>query len=226
MNHDTDMPENDLPQDEQISQAYQALDKDTTPAALDEHILAAARREAGSRPQKVSFSHRWAMPVSVAAVIVLSVSLFTMQQIPMPLETAPAPKPEPTSITPYSAPLMEEQEARSDAVERKQETLLKQHSVTKPIKSDMPEADDQQDKDSAVGGAMMLEATPELKKDKAIAPAPGRISADVDPIEDQLATIRQLLKKGKPEEALMALKTFQYHYPDYPLDDDLKLLLK
>lgn len=226
MNHDADTPENDLPQDEQISQAYQALDKDTTPAALDEHILAAARREAGSRPQKVSFSRRWAMPVSVAAVIVLSVSLFTMQQLPIPMETAPTPESEQATIAPYSVPLMEEQEARTDAVERKQETLLKQRSVTRPMKSDMPEADDQQDKDSAVGGAMMLEATPTLQKEKAISPAPGRISADVDPIEDQLATIRQLLKEEKQEEALMALKTFQYHYPDYPLDDDLKLLLK
>lgn len=228
MNHDTDTPENDLPQDKQISQAYQAMDKETTPSALDEHILAAARREVGSRPQKVSFSRRWAIPVSVAAVIVLSVSLFTMQQVPMPLETAPAPasKPEANTTSPFSTPLMEEQEARTSAVERKQEALSKQRSVAKPMKSDMPEADDLQDKDSAVGGVMMLEAAPAQKKEKTIAPAPGKTSTDVNLIEDQLATIRQLLKEGKQQEAVQALKTFQQHYPDYPLGDDLKNLLE
>ena len=227
MSHDSDTPENDLPQDKQISRAYQALDKETTPTALDDRILAAARREVGSRPQKVSFSRRWAIPVSVAAVIVLSVSLFTMQQVPMPLETTPAPasKPETTTISPFSAPLMEEQEARTSAVERKQETLSKQRSFTRPMKSDMPEADDLQDKDSAVGGVMMLEAAPAQKKEKIIAPAPGKTSTDVNLIEDRLATIRQLLKEGKQQEALQALKTFQQNHPDYPLGDDLKHLL-
>lgn len=226
MNHDTGTPENDLPQDEQVSQAYQTLDKETTPAALDENILAAARREVGSRPQKVSFSRRWAIPVSIAAVIVLSVSLFTMQQIPTPLETTSAPKPEPAISIPYSTPLMEEQEARTDSVEKKQETRLEQRSVAKPMKSDMPEADVQQDKDSAIGGAMMFETTPALQKEKAIAPAPGKISADALPVEDQLSAIRQLIKDGQQEEALMALKAFQKHYPDYPLGDDLKILLE
>lgn len=226
MNHDTDTPENDLPQDELVSQAYQALDKETTPAALDEHILAAARREVGSRPQKISFSRRWAVPISVAAVIVLSVSLFTMQQVPVPLVTAPAPESEPATIAPYSVPLIEEQEARTDAIERKQETLLKQRSISKPMKSDMPEADDRHDKDSAVGGAMMPESTPALKKEKAVSPAPGKISADAWLIEQHLAAIRQLIKDGKQEEALLALKTFQEHYPNYPLAEDLKNLLE
>jgi hypothetical protein len=226
MNHNTDTPDNDLPQDEQVSQAYQALDKETTPAALDENILAAARREAGSRPQKVSYSRRWAIPVSVAAVIVLSVSLFTMQQIPMPLQTTSAPKPDPAVSVPNSAPLLEEQEARTDSVERKQETILKQRSVAKPMKSDMPEADVQQDKDSTIGDAMMLEATPPLQKEKALAPAAGKISADAELIEQQLTAIRQLIKDGKQEEALVALKTFQQRYPDYPLSDDLKSLIE
>jgi hypothetical protein len=228
MNHDTDTPENDLPQDEQVSQAYQALNKETTPTALDEHILAAARREVGSRPQKVSFSRRWAIPVSVAAVIVLSVSLFTLHQVRIPMATAPAPafESEPATIGTSSAPPMEEQEARSDAVERKQETLIKQRSVAKPMKSDMPEADVQQDKDSTASGTMTLEAAPALKKEKTITPASGRISDTVVPVEEQLARIRQLLKEGKQEEALLALKAFQQHNPDYQLSNDLQKLLE
>ena len=228
MNHDSDTPENDLPQDKQISRAYQALDKETTPSALDEHILAAARREAGSRPQKVSFSRRWAVPVSVAAVIVLSVSLFTMHQVPVPMETAPDPAFESVPATSGSpaAPHMEEQEVRTDSAERKQEPLIKQRSVATPLKSDIPEADVQQDKDSAVSGAIMFENSPILKKEKAITPAPERISDSAVPVEEQLATIRQLLKEGKQEEALSALNAFRERYPDYPLSNDLKKLLE
>ena len=221
MNHDTDTSDKELPQDEHVSQAYQSLGKETTPAALDKHILAAARREVNSRPQQVSFSRRWAVPVSVAAVIVLSVSLFTMHQVPTPMETAPAP----ATIDSPKVPPMEEQEARSDSVETKQETLLKQRSMAKPTKSDAPQAEYLNDKDSAVSGAIMLEATPTLEKEQAIISAPARISDNAIPIEEQLATIQQLLKEGKREEALSALKAFQERHPDYPISNDLKKLL-
>lgn len=220
MNHDTDTPDKASPHDEQVSQAYQSLGKETTPTALDEHILAAARREVNSRPQQTSFSRRWAVPVSVAAVIVLSVSLFTMHQVPTPMETAPA------TIDSPAAPPMEEQEARSDSVETKQETLMKQRSMAKPTKSDAPQAEHLNDKDSAVSGAIMLEAAPALEKEQAITSAPARISDNAVPIEQQLATIQQLLKEGKREEALSALKAFQERHPDYPLSNDLKKLLE
>ena len=221
MSHETDTSGNELPQDEQISQAYQSLDKETTPPALDEHILTAARREASSRPQHVSFTPRWAIPVSVAAVIVLSVSLFTMHRTPLTVTPAPT-----TTAIP-AEPLMEEQETRPEAVEKKQEPLLKQRSVAKPMKSDMPEADIQTDQDSAVSGIKMFEAKPVLEKEEAMAPAPAtKVSADTTVIEEQLATIRQLLKEGKQEEALAALKAFQEHHPEYPLADDLKAILE
>ncbi len=228
MNHDTDTPGNELPQDEQVSQAYQSLGKETTPPALDEHILAAARREVSSRPHKISFSRRWAVPVSVAAVIVLSVSLFTMHQVRIPMTTALAPALESVPATSDSpaATRMEQQEVRTDSVETKQEPLLKQRSIASPMKADIPEADVQQDKDSAVSGAIMFETSPILKKEKAITPAPERISDSAVPVEEQLATIRQLLKEGKQEEALSALNAFRERYPDYPLSNDLKKLLE
>jgi hypothetical protein len=120
---------------------------------------------------------------------------------------------------------MEEQETRSDSVETKQETLMKQRSLAKPAKSDAPQAEYLDDKDSAVSGAIMLEATPALEKEKAISPAPEISSDNAVLIEEQLATIRQLLKEGKQEEALSALKAFQERHPDYPLSNDLKKLL-
>ena len=220
MNHDSDSSDNDLPQDEQISQAYQSLNKEATPSALDEQILAAARREVSARPQQVSFARRWAVPVSVAAVIVLSVSLFTMHQAP--LQVSPTSAPAPASIEPMAVPPMEEQAVRSDSVETKQELLMKQRSAAKP---DIPEADIQADPDTAASSRKMYEAEPVLEKEKTMAPAAG-FSADAVVIEEQLATIRQLLKEGKQEEATSALKTFQQRYPDYPLSEDLKKLVE
>jgi hypothetical protein len=120
---------------------------------------------------------------------------------------------------------MEEQEARSDSVETKQEPLLKQRSMAKPAKSEAPPAEYLDDKDSAVSGAILLEAAPALEKEQAITSAPARISDNAVLIEEQLATIRQLLKEGKQEEALSALKAFQERHPDYPLSNDLKKLL-
>ena len=223
MNHNTDTPENDLPQDKQISQAYQSLDKETTPPALDEHLLAAARREVRSRPQQVSFSRRWAVPISVAAVIVLSVSLFTMQQTPLPV--TPASAPAPASIGVPAEPRMEEQAIQSDSVETKQETLMKQRSVAKPLKSDMPEADIADDKDNMVSGVKMFEAAPVLEKEKATTPSREKEPAEAMSTEEQLAMIRRLLEQGKEEEALTVLQAFQERYPDYPLSDDLKKLV-
>jgi hypothetical protein len=225
MNHNTDTPEEDLPQDGQISQAYQSLDKETTPTALDDRILAAARHEAGSRPQKISFSRRWAVPVSVAAVIVLSVSLFITQRVPVapPIE----PVQEPTGVSRYSASPEEEQEIKADVVERKKiESLSTQRSATKPMDSDSADSVKQQAKDNTVGGVIMLEATPALTKEKTLAPAPASAPRETPGMAEQLAIIRQLLKEGKREEAIAALKTFHTQYPDYPLSDDLKNLLK
>ncbi len=224
MNHNTDMPNDDMPRDEGISQAYQALNKETTPAALDQRILAAARREAGSRPHKISFSRRWAVPVSVAAVIVLSVSLFISQRVPVAPPIAPAQ--EPTSASRYSTSPEEEQETRPDVVERKKlEPLSKQRRATTPMDADSADSVKQQTKDNTVGGVIMLEATPALTKEKAFAPAPASAPREAPGIEEQLATIRQLLEEGKQEEAIAALKTFHTQHPDYPLSDDLMNLL-
>jgi hypothetical protein len=51
---------------------------DAPPPHLDAAILAGARREVGARPRALWAVRRWRVPVSIAAVIVLSVSLVTV----------------------------------------------------------------------------------------------------------------------------------------------------
>jgi hypothetical protein len=65
--------------DPHLDRLYRDTARDTPPAHLDAAILAAARREVGSRPRALSTRLRsWRVPVSIAAVVVLSVSLVTL----------------------------------------------------------------------------------------------------------------------------------------------------
>jgi len=65
--------------DPRLDRAYGAGAREEPPAHLDAAILAAARREVGARPHAVSPRLRaWRVPVSIAAVVVLSVSLVTL----------------------------------------------------------------------------------------------------------------------------------------------------
>jgi len=85
------MAEHDESQDPRVSAGYRALGKENPPQALDEAILAASRRAVGSGPRRAGFSlRRWALPVSVAAVVVLTVSLVVRMQLERPeLEALP-----------------------------------------------------------------------------------------------------------------------------------------
>lgn len=64
--------------DPRLDLLYRDTAHDTPPAHLDAGILAAARREVGARPRALSALRRWRVPVSIAAVVVLSVSLVTL----------------------------------------------------------------------------------------------------------------------------------------------------
>ena len=63
--------------DAQLTSVYRATLPEQPPAALDDAIRAAARRAVAARPQPVggSLVRRWQTPLSIAAVLVLCVSL-------------------------------------------------------------------------------------------------------------------------------------------------------
>ena len=70
----------DEPRDRQLADYYREAAREEPPVALDAAILAAARREVGSGPRAAA-SRRlrmWRLPVSIAAVVVLSVSVVTL----------------------------------------------------------------------------------------------------------------------------------------------------
>jgi hypothetical protein len=77
------------PIDKEISALYRDASQEQPPAHLDDAILAAAKREVRAGPKPLSpFSTKWTLPFSLAAVIVLSVSVVTLVQKESPNEIA------------------------------------------------------------------------------------------------------------------------------------------
>jgi hypothetical protein len=72
-------PRPDLENDPQLAATYRAGTNAESPAHLDDAIRAAARREVAAGPRRAGI-RRWAVPVSLAAVLVLSVSVVTLMR--------------------------------------------------------------------------------------------------------------------------------------------------
>jgi hypothetical protein len=92
----------DMEHDPQLSADYRAAADEMPPTALDDRIRAAARREAGAGPRRQSRWSAWQVPVSLAAVVVLSVTVVLMMRdegvdrvepdLPPPVAEALAPQ--------------------------------------------------------------------------------------------------------------------------------------
>lgn len=75
--------ENDnMQNDKQLSGLYRQTANEQPPRHLDDAILAAARRETNSKPHPAftPFSSNWRVPVSLAAVLVLTISIVNLMQ--------------------------------------------------------------------------------------------------------------------------------------------------
>ena len=142
-NHD-----DDLERDPQLARLYQAAQSaagEEPPAALDAAILAAARREVGARPQVVggggeaagplvSRKRSWYVPLSVAAVLVLSVSVVTLVHEQKGDELAQPPK---AASEPPSPPRPAKPDAAlRDAAPAKEKTV--QEPYAEPAKRPVP----------------------------------------------------------------------------------------
>lgn len=93
-------PGPDMEHDPQLAALYRAGADAAPPAHLDDAIRAAARREVAAGPRRSGVS-RWTLPVSLAAVLVLSVSVVTMmrEQGADRLESVIAPPPDIPAVT-------------------------------------------------------------------------------------------------------------------------------
>ena len=179
-------------EDDKVRERYRALGHEEPPRELDARILGAARRAAASRPGR-----RWVLPVSIAAVVVLSVSVALQVErerseetgrLAAPAEAGKAAAPEQAGkviapAAPAAAPAASDNAMRAPTLERK------------------------------------LEQAPARAAAKA-----GRLSGQsVESSPEQwLARIAELRRAGRNDEADRQLAEFRRRFPDYRIPDAMR----
>lgn len=167
--------------DKRVSEAYRAMSREEPPAALDAAILAAARRRRS----------RWALPVSIAAVVVLAVGVTLRVQLERP-EVA-----EPVAMAPrvLEAPAPEAKEEYRAAERSQRQRRAKEAAAPAPR------------------GADRVEPAP-------AAPArlvAGSMASEPQTPEQWLERIAGLRGAGRDQEADENLAEFRRRYPDYEI---------
>ncbi len=118
------MAEHDDPRDPRVTEAYQGLGNENPPEAIDAAILAASRRAVGARPTVAGArARRWALPISIAAVVVLTMSLALRVQLERSDLESAEPTPSVSAVPPAArSPAADDKDApRSAALESKEE---------------------------------------------------------------------------------------------------------
>jgi len=211
-----------------LSGHYRAGSTEEPPAHLDAVILAAARREV----QRSRFARNWQMPASIAAVLVIGVSLALMtSEIKDPLPPADTSAGVAAGESGQAAPALEmKQESLARPALRSGVERESRQSRERSARSDR-DADTRQS--SAAGHADSATAAPSV-----VAPAPAPALRQLDAAtrkkaapsseapagapEEWLKTIEDLLRNGKTAQAREQLAEFRKRYPDYRLPDTLR----
>lgn len=129
-------PGPDMENDPQLAALYRAGTTAEPPAHLDDAIRAAARREVAAGPHRAGV-RRWAVPVSLAAVVVLSVSVVTLlpEQGADRLDQPPAEAP----AAAMQSDIVQKERAEPPAAAAP-EAMPSRRAATPPVVADEPAA--------------------------------------------------------------------------------------
>ena len=178
---------NDMERDARLAALYRAAAQNEPPEALDDAIRAAARRAVSSKPRLTvpRFRRSWGVPISVAAVIVLSVSMVAV----MREET-------PEILEPPRA------DAPARGADRKQDPFASDRASTAPNTIPAPKSA----KSNGIGVNPPQQAAPPatgIRGDTAAPPLVTQSEKDRIAIE-QAPSAPQLLTKRAPAQAFPA----------------------
>jgi len=231
----------------QLSDLYRARAREEPPASIDNAILAAARHEArGSTRVGI----RWGVPLALAAVVVLSVSLVTVMRDALELSGESMNVEEQRQASPAPAepdkPRVVADESEQRRGPRLQERTITEQKAADQLRSELAKPGAQQSAPvpaparARVNANRALDATSaESRKSKAVAagrtasgPAVGAAAekalrsdaqaGDALSPEQWLKRIERLRKEGKATEAQASFNEFRKRYPAYPLPETLK----
>jgi hypothetical protein len=220
----------------ELSRRYREAATESSPAGLDEQILRAARRELRPRPR------RWMLPLSMAAAVLLSMSVI----LRLPQESIAPEPPQQSAAAPTMAALPATDAPAASAQQKAAAPprLAPAASASAPASAPTAEPFANSAADSAPAAEGKQEAAPQISQpaaekvlgaERQRAPsaagmlAPRRDEASPAATEERdaltpaswIARIRELRRSGKPDEAAAELKKFRAHYPDYVLPPHL-----
>src|SRR6266850_2081567 len=226
-----------------LSGRYRAGSTEEPRAHLDAAIFAAARREVA----RSRFTRNWHLPASIAAVLVIGVSLALMtSEIGDPLppvdksagvatdkakQAAPAPRPgierESRPSRERSAGTDREADTRQNLAAERADSVAAAPSVaaptsapaSPPLEAAATVEPVAEQKIALADPAREKRATGALRKEATPSPA-----APADAPGEWLKRIGDLLRNGKTAQAREQLAEFRKHYPDYRLPETLREL--
>lgn len=183
--------------DEAVSRRYRELGAEEPPRALDDAILAAARR-----PARTS-TRRWAVPSSLAAVVVLSVTVTLNIQREAP-EMVPAQAPARPMSAPTPAPQAAAPEAKQRGADASQQEAAKAAgpSAARETPAEAPRSETPAQKPFAPDPPAVADASPRAPAESA-APAPAiasRAERDSAAVAGALSAPRQEAREDQVAE--------------------------
>jgi TolA-binding protein len=210
-----------------LSESYRRQGAETPPLSVDNTILAAARREAKSRPRPAigPFGSHWLVPASVAAVLVIATGLAMVLED----ETGMAPlAPEPVLEMEYSRP------AGQDATKQESPFRMvtpgvkeRREREVQGIRSIRLEESTEAIPTAPAPSTQTAPAKKAVRQSDRLLPAENEVpstATDAEPTTEQwLTQIKDLIKQGRQDEANKLIERFKTRYPDYPIDKELEL---
>ena len=201
--------------DPKVSQRYRELGAQEPPRALDDAILAAARRSA--RP----WTQRWAVPLSLAAVIVLSVTVTLRIQHEQPGIEVPVPQAAPArTVEPAAEPSTPVAQTHEVKIPRRKAAEQPAPAVAAAPADPAPPVP----REPKPFARQAEERTSRDAEAVARAPQVGPVQAlkRVDMPERELERIAELRGQGRHDEADRALAEFRKRYPNYRIPEAMR----
>lgn len=208
--------------DPRLERLYREAAREAPPAHLDAAILAAARREVGARPRAfASRLRRWHVPVSIAAVVMVSVSLVILvredggdQMVQAPPSTVTTPAEQPAGPATQLAPATAAREAaRSQAAAPAPPRRESREDASVPAAASEPlVARSAPDAPPAKARARAMQTKP-TEQDR----QPVWHGFEKEPPQKWLDRIEELKRQGQAADAEDMLSEFKRRFPVHPL---------
>jgi hypothetical protein len=222
-----------------LSHEYHKHAQEKTPDHLDNIILSAAQLKQKRKKNTGPFGFNWMIPISLAAVLVISISIVPLMQEQFRTHEA--------AMQPSTTPQVDKKES-SAPVARSQPKISK--SAPRPSAKPAPRRqmavqDRMREARKAAESARAKKDTSrfQIEKEKSRAKAmtkrslQGMTSPSIENVPEKVTStateksvevqamiekIRKLMIEGKTEEARTTLEEFRKQYPDYPIQNALE----